>query len=346
MGQVWLKDVAAAAGVSVSAASHALRGTGNLAAGTRKRIEEVAQRLGYERDAALSAIAARRWQVGGKRRYARVGFISVIREAERMRSTGGIDVEELVGSGRAHGMEIDRHSVIGTQGELAGYLKRIDRMGYEGLLILNSDAEDWLSEMAVTRQCVLGLNDLPSGFAYHRVETDWGHAVRECYERLQRAGCRRIGAALPKHNVRTAQERVRIGAYYSEAAVDVGGAVLPILESRLGAEDGEQTREMLAWYERHRPDGIVFWLPNPLRGLMAAGVAIPGQVQAACIAKKAEEWYAPFGGVMLGPDLLAMEAARLVFEMLVHRRQGRPTIPICHRLRMPWSPGTSVRQGG
>ncbi|MGC9450875.1 MAG: LacI family DNA-binding transcriptional regulator [Oceanipulchritudo sp.] len=339
MAEVWLRDVAEAAGVSVSAASHALKGTGNLAAGTRERIRAVAEELGYRRNPALSAIAARRWQAGGKRRYARVGFISVIQSAERMKRAGGVDQEALMRSGREYGMEIDGHTVVTSQSGLQSYIRKITRLGYDGLLLMNSDAEDWLSELEPTRLCVLGLNDLPNACPFHRMETDWGHAVRECYERLERAGCRRIGAALPKHNVRTAQERIRLGAYYSEAAGDGLAEVVPILETSLGAAEEVQSTEMLAWYRRHRPDGIVFWLPNPVYGLMKSGIAIPGELQVACINKSADPWYAPFGGVMAGATPLAEEAARLLFEMIVHRRQGRPRHPICHRLRMPWSPG-------
>lgn len=342
MAEVWLKDVARAAGVSVSAASHALNGTGNISAGTRERIRAVAEDLGYRRNAALSAIAARRWQSGGSSRYARVGFISVIESAQRMQQAGGVDQTVLERSGLEHGMQIDKHQALNSLAQLRDYIKRLTRMGYEGLLLMNSDAEEWLAELNPARLSVLGINDLPNAFPFHRIETDWGHAVRECYQRLEKAGCRRIGAALPRHNVRTAQERNRLGAYYSEAAGEGLEDLVPILETSLGASEATQCAEMLAWYRRHRPDGIVFWIPTPVYGLMKDGMRIPEEVQVACINKIREPWFEPFSGVVASSTILAEEASRLLFEMIVHRRQGRPKHPICHRLRMPWSPGPSI----
>lgn len=44
---VGIKDVAAAAGVSTTTVSHALNGKGRLAPATRRRVQEVAERLGY-----------------------------------------------------------------------------------------------------------------------------------------------------------------------------------------------------------------------------------------------------------------------------------------------------------
>jgi len=50
VAKVWLKDVAQAAGVSVSAASHAVNGTGTLAEATRARILTQAAAIAYQRD--------------------------------------------------------------------------------------------------------------------------------------------------------------------------------------------------------------------------------------------------------------------------------------------------------
>ncbi len=55
-----IRDVAGAAGVSVGTASHALNGTGRVAASTRARVTGVADRLGYRPDPRGRALRARR----------------------------------------------------------------------------------------------------------------------------------------------------------------------------------------------------------------------------------------------------------------------------------------------
>ncbi|NKX50607.1 LacI family transcriptional regulator, partial [Arthrobacter deserti] len=46
--RVTIRDVARAAGVSVTAVSHSLNGKGTLAEATRQRVREVAEQLGYQ----------------------------------------------------------------------------------------------------------------------------------------------------------------------------------------------------------------------------------------------------------------------------------------------------------
>ena len=55
-----IRDVAGAAGVSVGTASHALNGTGRVAAATRERVAAVADRLGYRPDPRARALRSAR----------------------------------------------------------------------------------------------------------------------------------------------------------------------------------------------------------------------------------------------------------------------------------------------
>jgi len=59
---VTIKDVAARAGVSITAVSHALNGKGTLSEETRERIRDVAQAMGYQADALARGL--RRSQIG------------------------------------------------------------------------------------------------------------------------------------------------------------------------------------------------------------------------------------------------------------------------------------------
>ena len=47
---VGIRDVAQAAGVSITTVSHALNGKGSVSDGTQRRVREVADRLGYRPD--------------------------------------------------------------------------------------------------------------------------------------------------------------------------------------------------------------------------------------------------------------------------------------------------------
>ena len=57
-GRVSIRDVAREAGVSVTTVSHALNGKGRLNAETRKRVREVADRLGYRPNPAARSLVS------------------------------------------------------------------------------------------------------------------------------------------------------------------------------------------------------------------------------------------------------------------------------------------------
>ncbi len=59
-GQVKIADVAAEAGVSITTVSHALNGKGRLTEETRRRVREVAERLGYRPSALARSLAGGR----------------------------------------------------------------------------------------------------------------------------------------------------------------------------------------------------------------------------------------------------------------------------------------------
>jgi LacI family transcriptional regulator len=66
--RVGIRDVAAAAGVSLTTVSHALSGAGQVNATTRERVREVAAQLGYAPNRQASGLRSRRSQI--------IGFVS------------------------------------------------------------------------------------------------------------------------------------------------------------------------------------------------------------------------------------------------------------------------------
>src|ERR1043166_3352934 len=71
-----LREIAARAGVSHTTVSLALRGDLRLPVRTRQRIEKIAQRLGYQRDATLGELMARLRTIRARPAHAALGFIT------------------------------------------------------------------------------------------------------------------------------------------------------------------------------------------------------------------------------------------------------------------------------
>ncbi|MGC9420231.1 MAG: LacI family DNA-binding transcriptional regulator [Rhodovulum sp.] len=342
MVEVWLKDVAKAAGVSVSAASHAVNGTGTLSQKRRTAILEVAARLGYQRNPLLSRLAARRFRPSGSPRYVPVGYVGFVGENPRLEKQSEVPVEALQAQGERYGFAFDRHHVVRTRKAAEKLLDNLHRRGVEALLIGGTDLMDLVRALDLSRFCVLGVGDIDSEFPYNKVERDWSDAVRVCFSKLREAGCRRIGGQFMGEEGQTYQDRLRMGAYLSEQAAHGDVEAIPPLLLKSG---GYAMREVFhEWYRRELPDGIVAWSLDPIYGLLERGIRIPEDVQVALIYRLLDDpWYEPFAGVARNLEIGVRQCLRILFDQLTHGERGRPEVPMTHRVRYPWIDAPSVR---
>lgn len=344
MAEVWLKDVAKAAGVSVSAASHAINGTGTLSQKRRAEILEVAARLGYQRNPLLSRLAARRFRTSGRRQYVPVGYVGFVGENPRLELQAEVPVGLLQEMGKPYGFTFDQHHVVRSRQAAEKLLGSLYRRGVETLLIGGTDLMSLVRTIDLSRFCVLGVGDIDSEFPYNKVERDWSDAVRICFSKLRQAGCRRIGGQFLGGEGQTYQDRLRLGAYLSEQAAHKDIELIPplLLES-----DGFGLREAFnEWYFRERPDGIVAWSLDPVYGLLEQGIRMPEDVQVALIYRHLDDpWYDPFAGVTRNLEVGVRQSLRILFDQLTHGERGRPEVPMTHRIRYAWIDGPSVRSG-
>ncbi len=109
-GAVSLRDVAAAAGVSVASASVALNGRDGVAAGTRARIVEAAQRLGYRANPQAQALRRGLASSYGLvvRNLANPFFLDVVSGAEEVAAQAGVT---LVLANSRYSLELEREHV-------------------------------------------------------------------------------------------------------------------------------------------------------------------------------------------------------------------------------------------
>jgi len=339
MKKIWLRDVAEAAGVSVSAASHAVNRTGTLAEATRTRILKQAEKLGYERDPVLSEIAARRFRQTKAKDYLPVAVMSVVTGNERLREMKEFPLHLARKVGRRFGIRLLDPVIVESVKEGERRLGRWYRRGVEGVLIGTAENATLFASQALNPFTVLGIGDIPVPFPFHKVETDWGHSVRICYEKLWAAGCRKIGITLIGKKDPTYQDKVRLGAFLSEGQLREGAEPVPPLFLDPPAKPGE----VWEWYATHRPDGWITWPLHPLYHLMEAGVRIPGDLKVALLhIGKEIQWNKDMAGMCGNPEQLMEQRMRLFHDQLRHTEKGRPPYPLTHRIQMRWRDGWTL----
>lgn len=334
-GPVYLRDVAAKAGVSVGAASQAINGTGTISEKTRQHILKVAEEMGYQRDVRLSAIAARRFRAA--KEGTSVALLNFTTDPESGKRLVFFSPDCVQATARKLGLELLPLRNFTDVDEARAHVRILYHRGVEGVLFGSVNLPE------VVRACdwgpftVLGVGDSPLRLGINRVEPDWAQAVRDCCQKLTAAGCKRIGLITYASSPASQHDRQRVGAYFADRW-EAGRRALPPCTST-------KREEILAWFRKYQPDGVVvFGLPLVYE-LVKSGIHFPGDARAALVQKvhkpEAEEWLKPFAGVRFDQAALGEQALEIFFSMLVHRERGLADYPRITRLRMPWESGPS-----
>jgi hypothetical protein len=198
----------------------------------------------------------------------------------------------------------------------------------------------------VPRNYIKRMEDLPAEFPFDRVERDWGHAVRVCYQRLWKAGCRRIGGLIqPEGGELTHQDLIRLGAFYAEWRRwgGVEGPEPPLLPFSL---DHTTLKTELPKALRTRGwDGLVTWSLSSLYLLREHKSPALRAIRGALILHHShDQWYAPFPGVSLPHETLAEETLRILYDAFIHGRKGIPEYPHAHRIQGKWVAETTAAE--
>jgi len=351
MARVTLRNLAERAGVSVSAASHAVNGTGTLALATREKILTKAREIGYVRDPALSKIAAERFQRGVASNVVFAAFIRTLSVVTPPRDyLAWVSDARVAEAAKKYSIEIRKSETLRPEQLTQSYFDRLADQGIELLFLTDLENPEVFKGINLSRFVVVGIEDTPSSLPYHRIEVDWGYAVRLCFEKLKKAGAQRIGFQTRLEVASSPQDRIRLGAYLSEGAVNPSLYCAPPLSIDVGMGDpvrrAANRKNLRKYLEEHRLDGLIGWFLDPLYGLREGGVRMPEDLQVALLLMRKDKagslgHYAPFSGVLQSDETLDT-LFRTVFNMITHSERGEPELPMTFRLRHRWRDGETV----
>ncbi len=271
-----LSDVAALAGVSVSAVSRVLSSAPNsrVSSATRQRIEDAARDLNYHPNFAARALKFSRTNVvalvvpdvtnaifaelmrGVEEKAAELGYMVLLARAESMQSTAGT-IAKLVGEGRVDGLLVQVGDSM-TSDDLAGILD-----GRVPAVLINSRREDHVGSVILPDEA--------------GVEIAMRHLVS--------LGHTSIGLV---NGLTTTDSAERRGAGFAAAMASAGLPVRPEFVTWLGY-DPQQGRAALRALAALpvRPTAIVVANVNAALGLLgearSAGIRVPDDLSIVAI---------------------------------------------------------------
>ncbi len=315
--RVTLREVALAADVSISAASYALRGAGNIPATTAERVRAAAARLGYRPNARVGELMA---HIRQARPLAKAEPLALVyTEGDRKAAKRSAFAQRVESAAREHAAERGYRLDAFWLSEVEGNGRRLGRIlsarGITGVLVAPRVGHDRVEldwEWADFAAAVVGMSELSVTLpraSHHHYE-----AMREVLRRLGEMGARRPVALVDA----ATNERAHRGWQAAWLACGPTAAV-----RRIWLYDDPKTEELADWIREMKPDALVVDELATLRRAQAAGWSgvrernivlswLPG---------------CEFGGIDQGYDAIAAHAVDLVVTQLQRNELGLPNPP-------------------
>lgn len=335
-GTVSYKDIAAAAGVTKTTVSLALRNHPRIPAKTRKRIQSAAEKLGYIPDPKIAALMRHMRSARPQTYLEPLAYIidypdkpHWTTETYHLRYKGACDMAEK------HGYKFDVFNLQDcNMGETTLNRILINR-GIRGLYIADNKVPhqhlelDWENFSAVTMGYAL---DTPR---INRVAPHHYFSVRTTMKKLKRLGYSRIGFVMePIANVRA--NKLWLAGYLTSVYINSAFVPVPVYLEELSQ------KTLGKWLKENQPDAVIsnnHLVPQMLADL---GYDSPGDIGFAHLNRYYYEGEA--AGVVDDPYMLGAEATRLLIGSLHRNEMGVPENPHIVLIEGKWVDGPTLRK--
>ncbi|HVE16920.1 MAG TPA: LacI family DNA-binding transcriptional regulator [Chthoniobacterales bacterium] len=334
--RVTIKDIAAAADLSISCTARALKGSKDISEKTRQRVKKIAEEMGYYPDPMLRALAAYRQTNKPSDFRGTIAFLNTrFTEAEALADP---DVGDLLRGARAKGeslgFQVDYFNISKTKALQLRAWKIIQSRGIEAAILrsfpLNiEDLHIPLQEM----RCV-ALFGAPRASNLPTVSSDHTGAMQNVLTKLAERGYRRPALVLNENTSRFLRHGWR--AYFS---VDTGDFEKKEVYSYQQGE--EEPRQLIRWIEEKNIDVVIFCANYMIEPYLVEKMTSFEQVGMVCmdILKPEEEGSSGIYQNRLQAGAMAVEQ---MDELLSKPEMELANAPVIHLVPGIWVEGKTL----
>lgn len=251
--RVLLKDIAKASGLSVSAVSMALRSHPRVSADTHKRIQALAQKMGYCPDPALSALARYRSAEKGTPRGETIAFLSDY-PPHRKGRTLYFWHEYFLGCQTAANDLGYKLEYVHLKTPSMSH-RRIESMlrarGIRGILVSGITGKDHRLNFDLNAFAAVSIGESFKHPQVFRISSDHYAGTRLVWKQLKARGYQRIGLVLGTPRDAEDEGKWKAAFLYEQNKIQAKHRVVPL------TQETYTRRKIESWVRREKPDVVM-----------------------------------------------------------------------------------------
>jgi len=332
-----LRKIAKASGYSVATVSMALRGLGRVPPETRRRIERIADNLGYVRDLEMSRLMSRTRRPAQAVPREQLVFLSELPlgSSPPPESPWLHDMFEAAREA-AHllGYELQPMLIRADASSQKKLSRTLHARGVRGLLA--GPITTWspaILSLHWNRFACVEIGTTIQEPSLHRVERSYYDDLLELYARLQANGYRRIGLAMPEIRLEYMRHMPEATLLMFEKHNPEMEPVIPLSASHPWSQAG-----LDQWLKEQRPDVILIYEPQVIQWLKRLKVRVPRDLGVIHLSSIGGEQ----SGLVPDINLLARESIHLLVRLVQSGEWGLPHRPRSHRFRNIYNEGGTI----
>lgn len=330
-----MRDIARAAGVCPMTVSLALRNHARISAATRKRIQDLAAKMGYCRDPVVARLMSQLKRSRRSRKEVLAFITNFDRPFSQMR--GAHDTSCLEGACRqaaALGYQIEEFQLHGPM--TAQRLSRIlwTRM-IEGVIIGPLVQPHSRLDLEWSRFSAVAIGHTLHSPNLHRVSNNQQQSIVLAMTRLHKLGYRRIGVFLQEEWDERVNHACKAGYFL---ACDLLGIAKPMIRF---CPDEDPLPAFGEWLATERPDAVLSGTPTP-DWLETLGVRVPRDLGFATL--QVRPWEKDLSGINQQWEHAGAAAVDMLINQVHTHQTGVPGNPFTLTMEGKWVDGRTTRR--
>jgi LacI family transcriptional regulator len=343
MKRISMTDIARAANVSKNAVSLALRNDPQIPETTRKRIEAIAQKLGYERNPALGHVMSMMRRKGFSGTLGTIAIFNANQDPKAFEQHPTIPsyVKGCTQRAASLGYTLDHFWLY--ESNMTGQRIReiMESRGVIGAIFVGMMRENRLPEFIApvveAFPCIVtGVRTRSPALSF--ACTDHHIVTLRAFEKALSLGYKRPGLVLDKQIDELVEHRFSAGYRTGQAEVSEQNRLKPFMDL---SGSGDEPDGFRAWFGKEKPD-VIFTLYNAVRRWVERmNIKVPQDVGLIQLEWRASrpEW----AGMNQHNDISGAVAVDMLITMIHNGEKGVPPFPRATLIGPTWMDGRTVR---